>query len=233
MSYCVNCGVELEAAQKTCPLCGVKVINPLAPVCEEKVTYPRYRDEFKKKDRLFWIKFISVLLAVPIITCILSDLLVTKYLSWSAYAVAGVLLLWVLSTSPLYFKKFSTIKLLLIDFSAIIVFLAVIEATTSGKAWFVAIAFPICAYLLIGSLAVVFFHKFLSLSGLGISAAILIGIGIMIPGLEVLIDLYNTGTINLFWCWFVTASTFSVAALLILLGNNKKFKTELEKRLHF
>ena len=28
MSYCVNCGVELEASLKACPLCHTPVINP-------------------------------------------------------------------------------------------------------------------------------------------------------------------------------------------------------------
>lgn len=28
MSYCVNCGVELEASLKECPLCNTPVINP-------------------------------------------------------------------------------------------------------------------------------------------------------------------------------------------------------------
>ncbi len=233
MSYCVNCGVELEAAQKKCPLCGVVVINPLAPPQEEKKTYPKIRDDFKKKDRLFWIKFITVLLAVPIITCVLSDLLVTKHLSWSVYVIAGVSLLWVLSTSPLYFKKFSIIKMLLINIAAIVVFLSTIEAAVGGRPWLLPIALPICAYLLISSLAVIGFTRLLGLSGLGIAAAISICIGLMLPGLEVLIDLYNTGAVSLFWCWFVTASSMSVAVLLILLDNNKKFKTEFEKRLHF
>ena len=31
MSYCVNCGVELEKSEKKCPLCGVEVINPAQP----------------------------------------------------------------------------------------------------------------------------------------------------------------------------------------------------------
>ena len=31
MSYCVNCGVELEKSEKRCPLCGVEVINPAQP----------------------------------------------------------------------------------------------------------------------------------------------------------------------------------------------------------
>ena len=28
MSYCVNCGVELDASLKSCPLCHTPVINP-------------------------------------------------------------------------------------------------------------------------------------------------------------------------------------------------------------
>ena len=233
MSYCVNCGVELEAAQKKCPLCGVVVINPLAPPQEEKKTYPTIRDDFKKKDRLFWIKFITILLAVPIITCVLSDLLVTKHLSWSVYVIAGVTLLWVLSTSPLYFKKFSAVKMLLIDTAAVVVFLSTIEASVGGRPWLFPIALPICAYLLISSLAVIGFKRLLGLSGLGIAAAISICLGLMLPGLEILVDLYTTGTVSLFWCWLVSAPCLSVAVLLILLDNNKKFKTEFEKRLHF
>jgi len=75
MSYCVNCGVELEAAQKKCPLCDVPVVNPLVPQQEEKTTFPAQTDVLKKTDRIFWIKFITILLAVPIITCIITNLL--------------------------------------------------------------------------------------------------------------------------------------------------------------
>ena len=28
MSYCVNCGVELDASAKECPLCNTPVLNP-------------------------------------------------------------------------------------------------------------------------------------------------------------------------------------------------------------
>lgn len=233
MSYCVNCGVELEAAQKSCPLCGVKVINPRQKATEEKVSYPKKRDEFKKKDRIFWLKFISILLAMPIITCVISNLLVSKRLTWSIYVIAGVLLLWVISTSPMYFKKFSVVKMLFIDIAATMVCLMVIEAMTGGKGWLARIALPVCIYILISGLLVIYLYRRLSLSGLGISAAILIYTGIMMPGLEALIDLFNRGIIELFWCWFVIAPCLTVAALLITLANNKRFRTELEKRLHF
>ena len=28
MSYCVNCGVELDGSLQACPLCNTQVINP-------------------------------------------------------------------------------------------------------------------------------------------------------------------------------------------------------------
>ena len=233
MSYCVNCGVELEAAQRSCPLCGVEVINPKQKTNHEKVSYPKQRDEFKKKDRIFWLKFISILLAMPIITCILSDLLVSKRITWSIYVVAGVMLLWVVSTSPMYFKKFSIVKMLFIDIAATMISLMVIEYMSGGHGWLGKIALPICIYVLVSGLLVVYLHWRFSLSGLGVWAAIFIYAGIMMPGLEALVDLYNRGTVSLFWCWFVIASCLSVAALLITLANNKRFRTELAKRLHF
>ena len=34
MSYCVNCGVELDVSAHACPLCGTPVVNPRCPVDE-------------------------------------------------------------------------------------------------------------------------------------------------------------------------------------------------------
>ena len=45
MSYCVNCGVELEKDAKRCPLCTAPVINPfedgnISRAYPEKVVLP-------------------------------------------------------------------------------------------------------------------------------------------------------------------------------------------------
>ena len=48
MSYCVNCGVELEKSEKKCPLCGVEVINPAQPPEDKEPRqrpYPNRREE--------------------------------------------------------------------------------------------------------------------------------------------------------------------------------------------
>ena len=46
MSYCVNCGVELDPTASTCPLCHTPVVNPRQPVDTElPPTFPASRAE--------------------------------------------------------------------------------------------------------------------------------------------------------------------------------------------
>ncbi len=233
MSYCVKCGVELEAAQKSCPLCGVAVINPGEPPTEEKTTYPKQRDELKKTDRMFWIRFISILLAVPIITCVITNLLSGQGITWSIYVIAGVFMLWVAATAPFYFAKFNYVRMLLFDVAGLFIGLFVIEIHTSGNGWVLLIVLPIVLYCVLAGLVIIFLAKSGYIRRLGVAAAIFISIAIMLPGLELLIDIYNLDAIQIAWSWFVIAPCLSVAALLILLNRNKRFKNELQKRLHF
>lgn len=234
MSYCVNCGVELEAAQKNCPLCGVPVINPMQkedPHAQK--AYPLQRDELKKKDRMFWIQFISALLAVPIITCVLSNLIFEQRLTWSLYVIAGVFILWVLSTSPLYLRKFSYRIMLLFDMAALIIGILVIEAVAPNPGWFIAITLPAVAYSFAALFIIIRLAQNNRLNGISIAAALFITAALMMPGLEALIDLYTSTSVILVWSWFVTAPCLSVALLLTMLNRNKRFKQALAKRLHF
>ena len=54
MSYCVNCGVELEASLRECPLCHTPVVNPKeAGKTVPPSPYPTDRgqvEEVKRKD---------------------------------------------------------------------------------------------------------------------------------------------------------------------------------------
>lgn len=233
MSYCVNCGVELEAAKKSCPLCGVAVINPGEKKAEEKTTYPKQRDELKKTDRMFWIRFISILLAVPIITCVITNLLSDQSITWSIYVIAGVFIMWVAATAPLYFAKFNYVRMLLFDVAGLLTGLFVIEVYAPGTGWVLLIVLPIVLYCTLAGLVIIFLAKSGYIRRLGVAAAIFISIAIMLPGLEVLLDIFNLNAIAITWSWFVIAPCLSVAALLILLNRNKRFKNELQKRLHF
>ena len=234
MSYCVNCGVELEAAQKKCPLCSVKVVNPADTQPQQQPkTFPVQKDELKKKDRVFWINFITILLAVPIITCVLSNLLVGYKLTWSIYVIGGVFMLWVFSTSPFWFRKFNSKKMLLADMAAIIIGLFLIETQAPGKGWVVVVALPTVLYSFASWLLIIHIAKIRATGSLDIAAAFFVSIAIMLPGFEALLDVYFQQTVSLIWSWFIIAPCLSVAALLIILNRNKRFKQEMSKRLHF
>ena len=233
MSYCVNCGVELESRQKHCPLCGVKVVNPAQkePPQEEK-TFPQQKDVLQRKDRVFWLKFISILFAVPILTCVLANLLYNGQLTWSIYVIAGAFMLWSFSTSPLYFRKFNFNKMLVTDMAAVFIGLAFIEYQAPGSGWVLAVALPLILYCILVWFLIIYFARIKLITGLGISAGLLISIALMMPLLEALLDLYFKHTVMLFWSWFITAPCLTAAALLILLNKNKHFREEMSKRLH-
>ena len=46
MSYCVNCGVELDRSAKACPLCNTPVINPNELLRkEQKTPFPQEKGQ--------------------------------------------------------------------------------------------------------------------------------------------------------------------------------------------
>ena len=233
MSYCVNCGVELERSLKKCPLCDVPVINLMEKEEPEATpVFPESRDELKKKDRTFWVGFFSVLYLVPIVTCILCNLIYDKQITWSIYVSAGILMLWVFTTSPFYFKKFDYRKMTGIDLAGVLLGLLIIQAITGGRSWFFAIALPIvtCCFIIL-TIFITFAGK-KKTHGLVLSAALIISVAALSLIIEIVVDLYASGTVTLVWSWFVFAPCLSIAALLILLDKNKKFSQELAKRLH-
>lgn len=233
MSYCVNCGVELERALKKCPLCGVKVINPREKgTAEDTDPLPSNRDELKKVDRVFWISFISILSAVPIAICVLCDLLYSKSLTWSLFVISGVFILWTISVSSFLFKTFNFFKIVTIDIAGILIGLVMLDQLSPGKEWLLHIALPIVLYCYLAGLFTAWLTNKKIIKGLGISAACVMAIAALMILIESLIDLSAAGRVDLIWSWFILAPCVSVAGLLVLLDKNKRFKQELAKRLH-
>lgn len=233
MSYCVNCGVELERSLKKCPLCSVPVINPLETEAEEEApAFPPVRDKLRKKDKEFWVGFFTILYLVPILTCIILNLIYNKQLTWALYVAAGMLMLWFFSTSPFYFTKFDYRKMLSIDLFGTLSGLLIIQQVSGGNNWFISIALPIAACCFLLSVLLITLTEKEKVLGLGIVSAIAVAAGLLSLVVEICVDIYTMGTVALVWSWFVVASCLSIAALLFLLDRNKSFKQELAKRLH-
>ena len=233
MSYCVNCGVELENVQKQCPLCGVEVINPrVTEACVHSASFAQARDEQKKIDRSFWIKFNSIIASVPIAVSLLSNLLHDKALTWSLLVIAGVFLLWCFCTSPFFFKRFTYIKMLLVDFAAIILSLGFMQVMLHDYPWFFYLALPLTLLCLAYWLIVIGLIKIRVLKGLGIVSALFVFASLIVVLIEILLDIYASRPIDLLWCWFAAAPCLAIAALLVLLDSNEHVRRELAKRFH-
>ena len=97
MSYCVNCGVELDASATKCPLCDTPVYNPKAP---EPSTQPSPFPKEKGQVEVVKRKDLGVLLTVIVlataVTCGLLNALVFRSSLWSLAVIGVFLVLWVI-----------------------------------------------------------------------------------------------------------------------------------------
>lgn len=111
MSYCVNCGVELDKSAKKCALCNTAVINPNVKEKEEKEITPFSQDAYipdelspRAKKRIA-VAVISVIMFIPNVVCCMLNAFVFKGSFWSAGVAATTLFLWSAFVLPFCTKK--------------------------------------------------------------------------------------------------------------------------------
>ncbi|MBR2412941.1 MAG: hypothetical protein IKB13_00405 [Clostridia bacterium] len=149
MSYCVNCGVELDASAKKCVLCDTPVYNPKqqnedapTPYSDRIVLPPKVR-------RRFSAFLFSVILLLPNIVCLLIDLLVSKEngLYWAHFVNTASLMLWILFVLPFLFQKARTFVLILVDSLAILGYVYFFYHLFATREWFWSMALPLVVVL--------------------------------------------------------------------------------------
>ena len=77
MSYCVNCGVELESSLTECPLCNTPVINPKELYDQKKTSpYPKKRGQVDVVRKTDLSILICIVLGATSLSCAALNLLV-------------------------------------------------------------------------------------------------------------------------------------------------------------
>ena len=107
MSYCVNCGVELDKSAKKCALCSTPVINPNEknePAAAEK-PFSETLQLPKSIKKEFVAFVVSVIMLIPNIVMLFLNIFFIRQGFWSIYVAASCLLLWVLFVFPFFTKK--------------------------------------------------------------------------------------------------------------------------------
>ena len=234
MSYCVNCGVELEKTEKVCPLCHTPVINPNQKKQEDgKRPYPNQVHKiYTRVNKLFWVELTSLLLGFIIAIILLTNLFANGAITWSIYAVMGIVLLWLFVEPPLIFRKPSPFICLLIDGIGIILFLFLVEWLTAPGTWFIPLGLPIVLLAVLLTCACAFIITFYHVKDLYIGVVVVVAMALMAFGLNLLLSLYLTGRVSIGWSWFVAIPLLAIAAVFFVVEHNKGLKAEITKRLH-
>jgi len=237
MPYCPRCGVEVESNKINCPLCN----TPIQPLDEEKPDFEsKYPDDVpkeeekqprtKKKKRNLIFEIMSIVLAIPLIISITTDLIVDARVTWSLYPVSALLLVWFMAATPLLFPK----KIAVIaagEFIPLVVFFLVIDLIDNGMLnWYVRVALPIIAAVGVASFIIAFGTIKSKHRGLNIPAFILFGVSIICLIVDVCITSYIS-TPGLSWSLFVLVPAVLVGAFLIYLHFRVTKNKDLKRRL--
>lgn len=147
MSYCVNCGVELDSTAKKCALCETPVINPNIP--EEVKKEPAFSSEVfeisEGKKKKFFAALASTIIAIPPIVCLLINAFIYKGSWWSLHIVGMGFLVWVIFILPFFLKKMRTYLMWAFDTVAVAVHTFIVMNLIGALSYYLKGALPIIA----------------------------------------------------------------------------------------
>lgn len=146
--YCANCGVKLADTENRCPLCGTKAYHPEIERPEVDPLFPKDFIQKKELSKATTHIIILTLFLIPLFITLYCDLYMNRAITWSAYVGLSLMVIYIITILPLWFKKPTPAVFVPIDFLAIGLLLQYINYATNGD-WFLTLAFPIVLYLAI------------------------------------------------------------------------------------
>lgn len=234
MSYCVNCGVELDASLQTCPLCHTPVINPKEiKNAMPDFPYPQEKGQVEVVKRKDLGLLITIVLSATALSCGLLNLLVFTGTSWSLLIIGICILLFVFAFPAVIYTKLPIYLSLLFDGIAIAVYLYLITYLTPSKRWFWQLAVPIV--LLVTALMEIFTFLLRKLPVSIISTAIYLfaEAAVLCAGIELFIDRFTGSPLRLSWSAVVLTACGIIVVALVTILSKRRLRDAVQRRLHF
>lgn len=233
MSYCVNCGVELDKTAARCPLCRTPVVNPNERIDTKSPTPFPTRDigpEPVSQKELALL--ISIMLLSVSVCCGTLNLFFHNERLWSLYALGAALMLWVFTVPRLLSRTMPGWIELTLDVLSIGVYVYLISLDLHGEAWFWALAMPIilAAALLLGLLSWLMRGRRRSI--LTSIVMVLCMIGIYAMAIEFFVDRYIFGAWGPAWSLVVMAVCIALSIPLLIIRNVPSLREEARRRFH-
>ena len=228
--YCIKCGVELADSEKVCPLCGTPVFHPDLPCGQGEPPYPPdHRPRVYDVSRAGVLFVLTVLFVLPAVISVLCDWRINGGILWSGYASGGILLLYVLTVLPLWFKRPNPVIFVPLDFAAIILYLLYIDLATGGH-WFLTFAFPVAGSIGVLITTVVALLRYVRRGYLYIFGGALMAGG----GLAVLIEFLLNITFQVhrtfIWSFYPLAAGVLLGIMLLIIAVCKPLRRSLHRK---
>lgn len=231
MSYCVNCGVELEKSCKECPLCDTPVINPREKnVTEEKSVYPEKIDIPKSLSKKYWVFVISLTMLIPnLVMIILNSIFFDSHVV--PYITGGFVVAWLWFLFPLLWKKKMPMLLLAIDALALMIYLYMFRALGDDTGWFGAIAMPVVIALwAICNIFILWVRKFKTKSMK--TVAVFGAINIMTFVIEICVNMFYNNKLQIAASLVMTACCVSLMVFFAVLARSKRLKAWVSRKFY-
>lgn len=235
MSYCVHCGVELDASLKRCPLCDTPVLDPHNIPTEEAISpYPSRKGKVDEPVRRKDIAIIYTIFLITVsVTCGLLNLFVFSKAPWSLIVLGICLLLWVFSIPFIIYHKISPYLAIILDGGVVILFLYMLAILIGRFDWFYSLALPIPLLFTFLWVCTMLLHQKVSHSFSALGLYILSDISIFCIGIELLCRHYAEKLYRITWSAVVLTVCAILSILIISLFFIPRLREAARRRLHF
>ena len=233
MSYCVHCGVELDATASFCPLCHAPVLDPVQPVdTASPKPFPTERGEVPPASKQALAVLISSMLASVAVCCGVLNLFLKPGVGWSLYVIGAADMLWLWFVPSLLARGMHLLLRLTVDVLAVGLYVYIIAMNLNGISWFMGLAAPIILWggailLLLGLVLRVYRRSMLS------TLTILIGSGgAFLLGVEFFVDRWLSGSWEPAWSLVVLTACVGLIIPLIVIRRVPSLREEARRRFH-
>lgn len=234
MSYCVNCGVELEQSLKDCPLCNTPVINPNELIdLTQKPPFATEKGDVEVVKRKDLAILISTILLSTAVTCGFLNWLILTSVPWSVTIIGACVVLWVIMI-PIFINTKQSIYLsLMLDGVAVLIYLYLLTWITHENGWFYGLGIQITLATMVILELCVLCMRLLPKSFLTRALYVITSIGLLCIGYEFYIDKYLYTEVQFSWSAIVLVVCVIVDIAIITMLSRRRLRNAVRRRLHF
>ncbi len=232
MSYCVNCGVELDDSAKKCALCSTPVVNPNALIAPDDAVDPfPVRMVIPAGVRRRYAAFIaSMVFLIPNIVCLVINLIFNFDYLWATYLNATSAIIWLLFVFPFLLKKPKSYYIIPIDAVGVILYTAVFYSVQHGEGWLFNLAIPLILVVSAFAFSAVEWIKHKGLDWPLLVVSILLQLSVTSFGVELIFRHYYSIRMLPVVSIVVSACCLALAVFFVSVKKNKRLRAWLSRK---